>query len=377
LAALVVRFAAALLPLPSRDRYREQWLGDLRDAPALGIRASEIAFGSLAFAATLARPMPDKIEIPVEMLARLSRGAVALSLSSAIVAVSQYAGVATEPTNSGALGFPIFGASALLTAYAVLAPTVAFVTVMALRRIASKVRIAVGLLALASMLPVVQAAISDRNPSEIANYFTSENSVYPAATLLVVLAVVALWREYRPVQRSPRLRRPSSRLIASVSGGLIVALSVTLGFADTIALWASRTPLVFGYALSNSNRLAFEEWVTLKVRFEDMVSTMLGAWALIGIATALAVAAFGFFRNSTVRRSIALSFGALCAILVSYGGLLIVLEQATPSISPTVPVDLVMLVGRWGLVAVVVVVVGRAPVRDNFTAVSRAKGEVA
>jgi hypothetical protein len=63
--------------------------------------------------------------------------------------------------------------------------------------------------------------------------------------------------------------------------------------------------------------------------------------------------------------------------LVSYGGLLIVLEQATPSISPTVPVDLVMLVGRWGLVAVVVVVVGRAPVRDNFTAVSRAKGEVA
>lgn len=60
----VVRFAATLLPAPMRDRYREQWLGELRDAEEVGIPRAEIAMAALTFAASLDRPFLGVDTIP-------------------------------------------------------------------------------------------------------------------------------------------------------------------------------------------------------------------------------------------------------------------------------------------------------------------------
>jgi hypothetical protein len=368
-ARLIVRFAAALLPVHSRERYREQWLGELRDAPELGIRASEIAIGSVAFVATLARPMPGGTRMTADVVARRSRWAVALSLSAAIVAISQYASVVTvsETANSGGVSFVVFLVSTLLTAYPVIAPIVALGAVLATRSVARLVRVAVGLLTLASVLPVFRGAI-DRIPSGIGSeYLTPGMIVYPAAVALLALAGATLWRECR-ARQSATLTRPERfprRLLYSTVGGLVVAVTVALGFADTITMWAARTPLVFGDAFAAANRAEFEEWLTLKVRFEDMVSTVFGTWIIVGIAIAVAIAASGLSRRSTARRSVTLAVGVLCLILVSYGGLVIFLQLATPTITPSVPVDLVMLVGRIGLIALVLVMVGRAPGHNN------------
>jgi hypothetical protein len=54
-ARIAVATAVTLLPAALRKRYREQWMADLRDAADVGIRRSEIAWGSLAFAATVDR----------------------------------------------------------------------------------------------------------------------------------------------------------------------------------------------------------------------------------------------------------------------------------------------------------------------------------
>ena len=54
-ARIAVATAVTLLPAALRSRYREQWMADLRDAADVGIRRSEIAWGSLAFAATVDR----------------------------------------------------------------------------------------------------------------------------------------------------------------------------------------------------------------------------------------------------------------------------------------------------------------------------------
>ncbi|MDQ1579926.1 MAG: hypothetical protein QOD05_701 [Microbacteriaceae bacterium] len=367
-ALFVVRFAAALLPPHSRERYREQWLGELRDAPALGIRASEIAIGSLAFVATLARPMPGRARVSAEVASRRSRWAVALSLSAAIVAISQYASVVTVsgPTSTEAYNLVIFMASTLLAAYAVLAPLVAFVTVWATRGVSRRVRDAVGLLTLASYVPALRTVIDERISSGIGSeYLTLGTIVYPAAVALVAVAGVALWPEYRPLEHDPRPERRARRLFYSTLGGLVVAASVALGFADAVAQWAARTPLFFGYAFTNSNRALFEEWLTLKVRGEDLVSDVLGVWVVVGVAAACAVAAAGLSRRATVRRSTALSLGVLCVILVSYGGIVTFLRLMTPSVTATVPVDLVMLVGRWGLIVLVLIMVGRMRGRND------------
>jgi hypothetical protein len=65
----------------SRERYREQWLGELRDAPALGIRASEIAL--VAVLAT--RGVARRVRVAVELLtlASFARGNIHLGTSRA------------------------------------------------------------------------------------------------------------------------------------------------------------------------------------------------------------------------------------------------------------------------------------------------------
>ena len=45
--SMVIRAAARLLPASIRDRYREQWLADARDATEVGLSPASIAFAAL------------------------------------------------------------------------------------------------------------------------------------------------------------------------------------------------------------------------------------------------------------------------------------------------------------------------------------------
>jgi hypothetical protein len=96
LARATVKVAARLLPRDMRDRYREQWLADLRDASEHDIPISQIAIGSLSFAAIVNRPPFPGLRTPTQDgVLRRSRPAVALALSTALLALSQYANFAS------------------------------------------------------------------------------------------------------------------------------------------------------------------------------------------------------------------------------------------------------------------------------------------
>ena len=87
----LIRVAAALLPPYIRDRYREQWLADLRDAPAVGIHSSEIIVGAFVFGATINRAAPEISGMPLETFAlRKARWGVAYLASAMILAFSFY-----------------------------------------------------------------------------------------------------------------------------------------------------------------------------------------------------------------------------------------------------------------------------------------------
>ncbi|HEY8914188.1 hypothetical protein [Lacisediminihabitans sp.] len=367
---LIVRVAAALLPRHSRDRYREQWLGELRDAPGVGIRASEIAIGSIAFAATLARPVPGRARVTIESVTRRSRLAVGLSLSAAIVAITQYAIVGTGDGRTGPdlYDSAVLTLSTYLAVYSILAPVVALVMVLATRGVTSRVRVGVALLVLASAVSALRDVINWQFLLDSGVPFISAaNLVYLAAIALVIVAGSNLWREYRPLGPNPRPEPRSRSLLLSALGGFVVAAVFVLGFADASIVWAARAPLRFNLAFTDANRATFEDWLTLKVKFEDLVATMLSAWLIVGLVIACVLALSGFNRHSNPRRVKALSLAVVCLALLSYGAVVGFLKLAESSVAPTLPVDVVMLVARWGLVAIVLVLVGGVRGRDNFS----------
>jgi len=370
-ATVIVRLAAALLPQHSRDRYREQWLGELRDAPGIGIRASEIAVGSLAFVATVARPLPSRAHPTVEAVARRSRWGVGLALSAAIVAISQYANVATgdgrtgpDPYDSAVLSVSIY-----LALFSVLAPMLGLGIVLSTRGVTPRVRLGVGVLVLASAVASLREVINSRFVLDSGVPFISPaNLVYLAAAALVVLAVWTLWRDLPARPNRPLVARFRSRL-ASMLGGVAVAAGIVLGWADASSLWAARMPLKFNLELTDSNRVVFEDWLTLKLSFETLVSTLLGSWLIIGLFIACLVALTGFSRLATPRRVAALSLAVFCVAMLSYGAIVGFLALAESSLAPTLPVDVVLLVARWGLVAIILVMV--TGVRETRTVPSR------
>jgi len=92
----IIGVAAALLPPYIRDRYREQWLADLRDASEAGIRSSEIIVGAFVFGATINRAAPEISGVPLETFAlRKARWGVAYLASALIFAFSFYAHAGT------------------------------------------------------------------------------------------------------------------------------------------------------------------------------------------------------------------------------------------------------------------------------------------
>lgn len=356
----IVRVAASLLPRESRARYREQWLADLRDAPELGIGRAEIAAGSIAFAMTHGRALPNLGPARAGTVAARSRLAVGLSLSAAVLAISQFATLSAGGLfNYAVYDFTTFLATMLLIAFGILAPITALIVVFATSGVTRRTRLAVVLLVVASAAPVVEGTINARLWSASLPWpFTLGSFVYPLAIALVAVACVAVWRELRPTARiSPPRRRPQL-LLTSAAGGILVATAFIVGYIHVGALWDARTPPIFGAPFTETNRAFFEQWMTLKVQFESQVSSVLGAWIVIGIIGAVIVALFGLSRWATTRRLVALSVGALCVFLLSYGAILVFLNVGLFEIAATDSVELLLLIARWTLVVLTLVMVG-------------------
>lgn len=87
----LIGIAASLLPACSRERYREQWLADLRDAPEVGLRASGVVVGAFLFLATIDRSAPEMSGMPVSNYAvRTARWGMAFIATSFVLGASAF-----------------------------------------------------------------------------------------------------------------------------------------------------------------------------------------------------------------------------------------------------------------------------------------------
>jgi hypothetical protein len=353
-ATTAVRIAAAFLPRELRIRYREQWLGDVRDASDVGVSTAEIARGSLAFAATYTRPLFNWPNIAHWVAARWVRLAVALSFSSAIVSISQYPSVVTSSgvDDWSAAGLVVVASTQLLAAFLVLASLLSLVVVFATRGTENRVRLSVGLFVLATVLPMTRTGI-DSSLSFVGNPYVGPGTVvFPIAIALVIAAGTILVRMYRSSARPNVPRRLSHRLLTSMSAGLLIVVVAAAGFISMTGAWDARIPLVFGLPLNQANRAAYTQWVMLKFQFEDLVSTIFGVWIIAGLVVACLMAASGFSSRANRQRSTVMFGTVVFSSAVAFGSIINFLPIAEGSTVSTW-MELLMAAGRWGLIGLV------------------------
>lgn len=363
LATAAVRIAAAFLPKELRIRYREQWMGDLRDASDVGVSTAGIARGSLAFAATYTRPLSSWAHVSDRTL--WVRVAVALSFSSAIVSISQYSifAISSGSDSSSAAGLIVLASTQLLAAFMVLAPLLSLVVVFAARGTESRLRLSVCLLVVATVIPMTRPGIALLLPG--GDFYTSPATVvFPIAIALVIAAGTILARMYHPFARTKVPQRLSRRLLTSAIAGLLMVVVVVAGLMSMTGVWEARTPLVFGLPLNEANRALYTQWLQLKFQFEGLVSTIFGLWIVVGLSVACLMAASGFSSRATRQRSTMMLGMVILSSAVTFGSIIALLQMSTgPTVSTSI--ELLIAAGRWGLVGIIMTAILRTSARST------------
>ena len=363
LATAAVRIAAAFLPKELRIRYREQWMGDLRDASDVGVSTAGIARGSLAFAATYTRPLSSWAHVSDRTL--WVRVAVALSFSSAIVSISQYSifAISSGSDSSSAAGLIVLASTQLLAAFMVLAPLLSLVVVFAARGTESRLRLSVCLLVVATVIPMTRPGIALLLPG--GDFYTSPATVvFPIAIALVIAAGTILARMCHPFARTKVPQRLSRRLLTSAIAGLLMVVVVVAGLMSMTGVWEARTPLVFGLPLNEANRALYTQWLQLKFQFEGLVSTIFGLWIVVGLSVACLMAASGFSSRATRQRSTMMLGMVILSSAVTFGSIIALLQMSTgPTVSTSI--ELLIAAGRWGLLGIIMTAILRTSARST------------
>jgi hypothetical protein len=345
----IVTMAAATLPKSLRDRYREQWLADVRDAPEQGVRPAQIALGSVAFAVTVGRPFPKRAELSATGIQRRSSIALGLGLSAALLGLSQYASmVAGDYLAPGEVPEgPTIALGTTLMTCAILGAVLALVLAIATREMSSRTRWAVVLFVIASASPIVQSSI---NSDAAASWMPGVRAAaipYLAAAILVVVGLVLMHASRPGAARVPR--------VALAAGGVVLAVAV-LSLANILVLWANRQPLRFGAAAGprTASNPIYAQWLNTKEYFESIMTWTYFWWGAGAVVLVAAFILFAMVRRLTSREILLLGVGAAGVVLIAAGSLLDFL-QGTPGIVPVAEPDIVLWLGRLALVGAILV----------------------
>jgi len=350
IAELTVRFAARLLPARIRGTYREQWLADLRDAPELDVPPSEIALGSLAFAIA-PRTIERRRRAP-NVVGR-SRLASALALSGAVLCLSEQLGNGSNEglTSNALYDMAIFLGTALMALYMLLAPLVAVVLVTATRGVPARTRLAVALFILASLAGIAHAIMNGiRRNMPLGTLGLVEDVVlFTAAIVLLGAGCVLLVR--RPAPAASSSRSP----LAGIVSLLALCLTLGLGLANVLTVRAQlhAADLAFMQQLPG-----MDDPMALVAQSNQATITAIAVWASTAFIASLVVGWLAYVRP---RHAIARGLALLFAMMISHAALLTFVwlnSFGGPGVHLTVPEAVLLLVGRWGLVAVVLYAVG-------------------
>lgn len=374
--ALVVSVAVRMLPSGLRDRYREQWSADLRDAGEAGIRPSEIALGALTFAATAGHaPVETGARRIAPNVDRRARLAAALALGATVLSVSQYASAATGSVLGGDLATTTFEfvvrfvAPMLLVAFAVIAPIVAVLLVSVTRGMYRSVRIAVWSLALAGAagyaLPL-QVVLTSPEPNV---YVSLSVIAHVLAVILTVGAVILLARQFSwarwSTKRDPQTPSASAALTTVlISTTVAVGAAVTLGLISALDLLTQLnvSGAAFVTRLQGAVSPVDVDLAAALARANLMSVTAIVVWAASGVLLAVLVGALTWFRVAHTRDVVLATLAALFLLAISHAWLVTyaqLLALGGPGTWLAIPSEVLLLVGRAGLVALLLATVGR------------------
>jgi hypothetical protein len=341
----IVKLAAATLPTAQRDRYREQWLADLQDAPEQNVKPAQIALGAAAFAVTVGRPLPRRPELgpaAVDRRARLARG---LAFSAALVGLSQYASMPTllYLGDNRSPEQPAVDTFMPIVVYAVLGTVLALLVAFGTRGMPTRVRWSVALLAVAVAAPIVQSFLNaDLHASWNPPHHPGSLGYLIAAILIVV--ALGLVRE----RRRDAAANPWSAL------GVAVAL-LTLGgltLLNAVVLWSRRPPLLFGNGPRNASNPIYVDWLRLKEQFESLTTSIFVWWSVGLVVAVAALFIVTVSRRLSPGAGMRLAIGVASVITLAGGSLVGFLESADVGIVPPGEVTLFLAIGRLALVGV-------------------------
>jgi len=364
-ARIAVALAVVLLPASMRERYSEQWRADLRDAEEAGLRRSGIAVGSLAFAATVDRfSVEARGALPAEVVRRRERLASGLALGTALLAVSHFGSIVGFGWTAGfgPLGFLVAFSTFLMAAYLTLAPVAAIVMVSATRGVARQVRWAVWLLVLASLSHPAQLLVDGGATGNV--YATRGTMIYGLAVVAIVVATVLLARQFRG-----RTVAPTKRPVAAIVGALAVAGGVALGFANLRALLDLQRIVGADFVdrIATTSAADAPELAAGLREAEQVAVVAVAFWVVAGVAGVAALVVFGFVRGSTRLGAVARTAAVLCVLVIAHASVttfLQLLSVGGATVFLPIP-DVLLMIGRWGLIAVVLATVGGVRLRRS------------
>lgn len=354
-ASLATRFAAALLPTHMRDRYREQWEADLRDAEEAEISRTSIAWGALITALSVQRGAPA---MRWPDATRRERLAPAFGAVGAVIAISQWSGLGSSGmvTDAPLMDYLLFLVGIALGLVGIAAPVLA-VSFAASRGVSATARLSVALLVLASFAPIALPLIRDI-PSSVtwrdpAAWFAPGDAVFPIGGLIIVAAVI-LSRPWLRLVEPPSIRR------SSILGVVVTALGAALISLAALA-WNGREPLYYGYPDTLQYQDARDEWLALKQMFETRVAIIFILLALAFVA--LAVIVGWAARRASFRQSALIVVASVAGEFVAYATLSDFLELGTASAAPVLATEPLLAVSRLALA--LCVLVGASGVRPS------------
>jgi hypothetical protein len=346
----LLRIAVALLPTPMRERYREQWAADVRDATEAGLSPSSIAWGALRFAVTAPRPWPAVSFDP----SRARRVAFALALASAIVGLTAYPGFGWGTSIPAPAYQPAVAiASTVVLAVQVFGPLMALALVSRPGATPAE-RISVMLLVAAAGAPVVESLI----PSEAGATY-GDMYVYPGAVVFVcavVMIIIAL-------ALRPRDARPGSRPSAIAVSTGVVATGGVAAYVTAVAPWFERPPRDLSTLVRTPLlRIALE----FEAAFEATVTNVLVFAAVVLVLVVILVPlAAAHLRLDVVT--------ATAVLVIGYGFLLLsgfIALGAIEQSNEWLPYDALFTAYRLGSIAAVFVLIdGGLSTRPVRTAV--------
>jgi hypothetical protein len=352
-ARAVVTVSAITLPRSIRERYREQWLADLRDAAEVGLNRGQIAVAALAFAVTTSHPWPERRVLEAADIQRRLRLALGLALGAALLGLSQYASIVPDrDLSDGINGATPSGPATIITGFllvfAVIGPVLAVLLAALTRGIHRRVRVAVILLGIASCAPLAQYAV-DRADNDWINPYVSPGSV--AYVIAVFLVAAAIGMLYRSADRPSRSSRRS--LVVAVIGGVVVAAAVEGGVALAAMFWSHRVPVVWvDTAVDGPARMSnpyYVQWLTGWHQGEATIASIFLWWAIAGVVLGALVVIVGIISHFQSRSVLALLATILFFAVVAEAGLLLFIDLSEMGTVDLSAVELSLVLGRCGL----------------------------